>query len=243
MIMNRNPIQSLWIGSSLSLMEELCINSYLANEHEFHLYTYNDISNIPYGTVVKDANSIIPEKDFFIDDFGSFASFADQFRFTLLYKLGGWWVDMDTVCLKPFDFESDFVFSSEHIDYYNRCGVVNNTYVKSKPGAKVIKDCLDFMSYRGHEHIHWGELGITLLSRMIFRNGLEQNIKYPEYFCPVSYFHLDLLIGDANFILSENSYSVHWWNEIWRRQGINKNAKFSENSLYEILKSKYLKLV
>ena len=237
---NNNPIQSLWVGSILSPMEILCINSYLASGHEFHLYSYNKGINAPTGAVIKDANEIIPEKDIFVDSFGSYANFANKFRLTLLYKLGGWWVDMDTVCLKPFDFEAEYVFSSEYINHYNRCGLVNNTYIKSKPGAKFLKDCLDFTSIRGYEHIHWGEMGITLLSRMVFRNGLEQYIQYPDCFCPVSYFHLEQLIGDTTCSLPESSYAVHWWHEIWRRKGVDKNAKFPENSLYEILKKKYI---
>jgi len=234
-----NPIQSLWVGSELSQMEILCINSYLANGHEFHLYAYNEIANVPTGAILRDAGSIIPEKDIYVDRFGSYANMANQFRFTLLYKSGGWWVDMDTVCLKPFVFNEDFIFSSEICDYYKRCYRVNNTYMKSKPGAKFLKDCLDFLSLRGHEHIHWGELGITVLSRMIFRNGLEQYIKYPEFFCPVSYYHFDQLIGNSACILPETSYALHWWHNVWRVQKIDKNANFPENSLYEMLKRKY----
>lgn len=48
-------IQSLWIGGSLSVMEQLCITSFLKNGHPFHLYTYEDVKNIPDGTIVKDA--------------------------------------------------------------------------------------------------------------------------------------------------------------------------------------------
>ncbi len=34
--------QSLWIGAELSAMEQLSIRSFLANGHEFHLYTYQE---------------------------------------------------------------------------------------------------------------------------------------------------------------------------------------------------------
>src|SRR5207253_1910437 len=51
-------IQSLWIGSELSVMERMSIISFLRNGHEYHLYTYNDLPNVPDGTVIKDANGI-----------------------------------------------------------------------------------------------------------------------------------------------------------------------------------------
>jgi len=236
---SNNPIQSLWIGTELSPMEILCIKSYLANGHVFHLYTYHNLSGIPKGTVVKDANSIIPEKDIYIDRFGSYAHIADQFRFTLLYKIGGWWVDMDTVCLKHFDFEDDFVFSSERCDSLKQRCKVNNTYIKSEPCAKFLKDCLDFISVRGHEHIHWGELGVSLFSRMIFRNKMEQYIKSPDYFCPVSYYEFDVFIEDKPYVIPETSCALHWWNYFWSRDNVDKNSAFPKKSLYEVMKEKY----
>ena len=35
-------------------------------------------------------------------DNGSYAGFANFFRYELLRKRGGWWVDLDTICLRPF---------------------------------------------------------------------------------------------------------------------------------------------
>lgn len=234
--MNNNLIQSLWVGSRLSSMEILCINSYLANGHEFHLYAYDDILNVPRGAVVKDANEIIPYEEIYIDDFGGYVNLSNQFRFSMLYKLGGWWVDMDTVCLRPFDFSDDFVFSTEVIGGRKR---LNNTYIKSQPGAIFLKRCLDYLSSRGHEHIHWGELGITVLSRMVFRSQMEQYIHQPDTFCPVPFYRIDQLISEPTYVLPETSYAIHLWHNMWKTEGVNKDAEFSENSLYELLKSKY----
>jgi len=218
-------------------MERLCINSYLANGHEFHLYAYNEILNVPGGTIMKNANDIIPEREVYVDRFGGYVNLSNQFRFTMLHELGGWWVDMDTICLKPFDFEEEFVFSSEVIHHRNR---VNNTYMKSQPGAKYLKDCLDFLSVRGHEHIHWGELGITLLSRMIFRNRMEQYIQQPGCFCPVPCYRVDRLIGDPAPVLPETSYALHLWHNMWKTLQIDKDAKFPDGSWYETLKNRYV---
>lgn len=44
---------------------------------------------------------------------GSYSAFSNQFRYTLLYDKGGWWVDTDVVCLRRFDFDDDFVFATE----------------------------------------------------------------------------------------------------------------------------------
>ena len=232
------PVQSLWVGDALSPMEILCIRSYLASGHEFHLYVYDPVANIPEQTLVKDANEIIPKEKIYVDAFGGHVNLSNQFRYTLLFKLGGWWVDMDTVCLKPFDFEDDFVFSSETVEPNNRCAV-NTTYIKSLPGSEFLKDCLDFLENRGHEDIHWGELGVNLISRMIFRNGLGGYVRSPVFFCPVSGHRLNRLIGASDEQIPENAYAVHWWHELWRRGKIDKAGKFPESSWYERLKRKY----
>lgn len=111
-------IQGLWIGDKLSLMEQLSIQSFLKNQHEYHLYVYNDVKNIPVGTTLMDGNKILPEKSIFTYQQGlgkgSYAGFSNFFRYMLLLKIGGWWVDTDVICLKPFDFTTEYIFCSEY---------------------------------------------------------------------------------------------------------------------------------
>ena len=75
-----NIIQGLWIGKSLSKMEQLSIKSFLDNGHEYHLYTYSDVKNIPKGTVIKDGNEIITENQIFTYKNGSYSAFSNLFR-------------------------------------------------------------------------------------------------------------------------------------------------------------------
>ena len=236
--MNNNPIQSLWIGNALSPMEVLCVRSFLAHGHDFHLYVYDHVANIPERTTIMDANRIIPKDKVYIDSFGSYANIANQFRFLMLYKIGGWWVDMDSVCLKPFDFDDEYVFSSETVDPYNRC-LANIGYIKCPPGAKLLMDCLQFQEERKRDHIHWGELGVNLFSRMIFRNGLGNHVRPPECFCPVSPYQMIHLIADSEIQIPESAYAVHLWHELWRRKKLDKWGRFPAGSLYERLKREY----
>jgi hypothetical protein len=104
-------IQGLWIGGKLSIMEQLSISSFIKNGHEYHLYVYDEVKNIPAVTVIKDGNEILPSSRIFTYQSGwvkgSYAGFADSFRFHLLKNKGGWWVDTDIICLKPFNFASE----------------------------------------------------------------------------------------------------------------------------------------
>ena len=99
-------INSLWIGLPLSLMERLSITSFLQNSHEYHLYRYDEIANVPDGTVLRDAAEILPASEIFYyrrgGGRGSVAAFADLFRYKLLLEKGGWWVDTDMVVCRRF---------------------------------------------------------------------------------------------------------------------------------------------
>ncbi len=44
--------------------------------------------------------------------YDTYAGFSNFFRYKLLLDRGGWWVDADTICLRPFDFREPFVFAS-----------------------------------------------------------------------------------------------------------------------------------
>ena len=106
-----NTIQTLWVGDTLSTMERLCLSSFVHHGHETHLYTYSDIDNVPEGVVVKDGNEILPESMIFeYKNYKSFSGFSNYFRYKLLTENGGYWVDTDVVCMKPFNFEEPFVF-------------------------------------------------------------------------------------------------------------------------------------
>ncbi|MCI0557088.1 MAG: hypothetical protein MN733_01225, partial [Nitrososphaera sp.] len=96
-------IQGLWIGPELSVMEQLSIASFLLNGHEYHLYLYDELENIPFGTLIKDASEILPSSSIFqYKRRPTYAGFANFFRYKLLLERGGWWADTDTICLKPF---------------------------------------------------------------------------------------------------------------------------------------------
>src|SRR6267154_6333445 len=110
----RDVIQSLWVGPQLSVMERISISSFLKNGHSYILYAYGPVDGLPDGAELKDANEILPSSDIFTySEYATYSGFSNFFRYKLLMERGGWWVDTDIICLKPFNFAAEFVFSSE----------------------------------------------------------------------------------------------------------------------------------
>jgi hypothetical protein len=73
--------------------------------HRFELYTYGPLT-VPAGVVLKEAEKIIPLAEVFYYENPRTGSkdlgpFSDLFRFKLLSERGGWWSDVDTICLSP----------------------------------------------------------------------------------------------------------------------------------------------
>ncbi len=237
-------VKSLWIGNQLSNNEILCIKSFLYHKHEFHLYAYNEIKNLPNGVKLMDANTILSESLLFKDSAGTYASFADWFRLKLLYELGGWWVDMDLICLQPFNIEQEYCISSER-EFETNQKSINNTCMKFPEKSSHLEQIIKIVDdkIKANNEIQWGEIGVYLF-RSCFTEGTELYgyVNDAEVFCPVNYFSISELICKCDFSPSYRSLSIHLWNEIWRRGCLDKNAIYHPESIYEQLKLKYFSI-
>ena len=108
-MVSKITVQSLWVGNKLSRMEIYSIKSFLNLGFKFHLYTYEKVQGIPKGVIIKDGNSILPKKEIFKLK-QTFLPFSDIFRYKMLYEVGGYWVDLDMIAIKMFDFKEPYIF-------------------------------------------------------------------------------------------------------------------------------------
>ena len=238
MIADNRVIQGLWIGSELSIMEQLCISSFLRNGHQFHLYVYDEPRNIPAGAIIKDGNEILPAARIFkYRDYPSYAGFSNFFRYKLLLDRGGWWVDMDLVCIKPFDFAEEYVFSSE---ISKGDEVVNCGAIKAPSGSPLLAYAWGVCQEKKPEELVWGETGPRLLGEAVGKYSLERFKRSYQVFCPIGYSDWETLIQPGESKVNDETYAIHLWNEMWRHWGKDKNAQYPHDCLYERLKREYL---
>lgn len=232
---NERIFQSLWIGDSLSKIELISIRSFLDKGYEFHLYVYNDVQNIPKGVIVKDAREIVPEEEVF----EPYGIFSNLFRYKLLFLRGGWWVDLDAVCLKPFDFRRYYVFGLQgHWPYLVCSGIL---YVNQK-GDAVFKKLVEETErlVRNGEVMEWSSSGPTLVTKIVKKYNLFAYVLGKEVFLPVYWWDVQYLFR-PNGILPRKSHSVHLYNQMISRSGIDKNGTFPKGSIVQQLEERYLK--
>lgn len=233
------PIQSLWIGPRLSVMERLSITSYLAHGHTYHLYVYEEPANLPPGLVLRDASDILPASMIFqYAEYESYAGFSNFFRYQLLLDRGGWWVDTDTVCLKRFPFAEDYVFASEPIKDRE---VVTNSTMKAPAGSKLLAEAYRICERKNPSDLRWGETGPRLIATLVGQFGLEAYVQPAATFCPVAYDAWEQVLDpEAEWAFAPATHAVHLWNEMWRRAGKDKEAIYHQDCLYETLKRRHL---
>ena len=256
---NSNVIQSLWIGGSLSKMEQLSIKSFLDYGFEYHLYTYGEVKFVPKGAIIKDGNEILPESEIFTYSNGSYSAFSNYFRFAMLHKKGGFWADTDLVCIKKFDLtDKPFVFVSET---YKRCTQTrfSSFLIKIPQGSEVALEAINIQ--KEHKELilsgkmKWGSGPLTV-NAIIENFNLQKYVLNWKCISSCSYEDFESIVNpnfkpnriennDDNYFcrstkkLFNETFAIHLWNERWRVGNINKNHSYSNICIYSQLLKKH----
>jgi len=260
-------IQGLWYGSTvLGQMERLSIQSFLRHGHEYHLYSYDDITNLPQGALLKDARQIHPRFEPIRNRDGKVlgAAFSDLFRYKLLHDRGHFWADLDVVCIRPFDFDDEVVLAAERhrpnvtlkypIDAQANIGI-NCNVMKFPEGSAEMAYCYEQALHFDRSQLVFGEIGPELTTRCALKFGLQRFIKPPATFNPVNYFDFrDLVNPRRKPRFTPATYAIHLWsgawgNRSWKQKLLNallrtpaqmKNDRFPATTLYGELLERYL---
>lgn len=245
--MDLPEIQMLWVRGPLSTLERLSIVSHLKNGHPVRLFSYEPIPNVPDGTVREDARAIVPEAEIFTNPSvagrGGLTVFSNFFRYKLLLQRGGIWSDCDSVCLKPLLFPAEHFFGTERMRQLQDgkpAARVNSGVFKTPAGAAVVARALEIAQGVDLVNATWGSTGPAALHQAVIDTGLSDAMLAPAVFYPVNWWDIGHLVAPEIHPVPANTHAVHFWNEMWRRNFLDKNATYHPLSLYERLKHHYL---
>lgn len=229
-------VHGLWIGDQLSPMELLTIRSFIRHGYTFHLWVYQPLRNeLPESCVCCDANEIIPAGKVFKYRYasqfgtgkGSYAGFSDIFRYKLLHDKGGWWMDMDVTCLKPFDTAAPYFFRSHH-DLL----MVGNI-MKAPRGSALMMQCYLEASAAIDENNRDWHKPIEILISNIVRCGLEKYIVAGV--SNTDEWHKIRPFVSSDTALPCEWYFLHWCNEVWRTNGYAKDEPLYTSAYGQLL--------
>ena len=247
------PIQFFWVGGALSTMEQLSLTSFVQNAHPVHLYAYEPVTNVPAGVQVMDGREILgADRIFKYKGEGSYAGFSNVFRYKLLLDRGNFWSDLDVVCLRPWDFQDEYVFSGAVSLKLLQPGstelFIQSCVIKCPPGSDIMRYCYDTATAKNPQELVWGEIGPSLLQEAVHRFGHEPHVWRHRAFTILDWTKAGKFVSASPIAALQlrlktavyGSYGVHLYNEIWRQKGYDKNGTFPWLSLFEGLKRRYL---
>ena len=195
-------IHSFWIEGKLSDVNLLTIRSFKEYGHNFIIHTYDD--KLTTECELRDASEVMKKEE------GKYYKglhknmrlglFGDTLRAKLLYKYGGIHVDMDVTCLKPFYFNSEYVFRPHD------SGVVMNV-VKCPKESSFAKYYINYTENKDVNENDW-EGSFSGLINGVKELSLEKYIQKPEVLGMDNWVWWKDLLEEDKKPLSE--YCIHW---------------------------------
>ena len=260
-------VNGLWIGT-LGDLQLLSMESFIKQGHRYILWSY-DVKNmrkkVPKGVIVKDGNEILKKEEIFKHWSGNLATFADIFRYKLLYERGGWWVDLDLVSMRPLPKDIKYFYGGERA---KRTGAFKTKYphkfwiglMRFPKGDKILKEMYEDMLSKKKDFqkeskglaFFYGQKRLgDLLKSKYGENFLYKKNKYNmDKFNPLSYFDMiDFFEKEIPTTcckrwgweemnvenLLKGSYTVHLYNKIIKELGEKRGMR---SNLLDILEKK-----
>lgn len=255
-------VHMFWHGAEPARVERLAMRSFAAHGHEVTLHVYEEPNSVPPGIELADARETLPVAELFRHrKTGSYAPFADWFRYRVLQRLGGIWADTDCVCLRPLQYAVPEVYAWQDGQQ------INNAILSLPAGHELaawMAQCCAwpnrFLPYddlrtkwrkarrrmhpgNGRDRVKWGEYGPAGFTAAARYLGYADRALPSWHFYPLHYLEWRLVFEAAPAGLEprlERSSAVHLYNEMMRREpGFDKNARFPPTSLFERLCERY----
>jgi tetratricopeptide (TPR) repeat protein len=233
----RDAIHCFWSGAPLAPMSQLSLQSMVRLGHPVTLYTYDNMKEmqacVPHGVVLADAETIVPRSIY--DQTVATSEiryFSDIFRYAVLYEHGGWWLDTDIVLVKPLNFETGHVFSSQWSGVENGHVCVGDV-MRAPKGSRHMANLYRMSLQRlfNEKRLEYGAVGPLLLSEYLLLSDdkeLLSSILPPTNFNAIDWREAELLASDgrAGFeILSDSRVTgVHLWGKMWAEKGLRFDA-------------------
>jgi hypothetical protein len=224
-------LNTLWVGPKPSRLVQRCINSLPNSGMDVVLYTYTPAALQPlFPTItVRDASTVLPQSHVFTYNVGpgkgSYAAFANLFRYVLLADAGGWWVDTDVYWLRPYTNTAPYVLVAEP----GKTKLLHNGILCVPPKSALMATMVERAVATDTRKMAWGTTGSRLLTRTINEcyQPLQEYVVDAATFCPIHWADVcDRAQYPARIALAPHTVAVHLFNEMWRRNGLDPDQDY-----------------
>lgn len=236
----RSPAQlaTLWIGARLGPVERACLRSALHHGHRVALYCYTAPEGVPAGIELRDATEILPESTVVRHRGGSPSLFSNRFRYELLARGLGTWIDCDLYFVAPLPEPGRTIMGEQG------GGTINSAVLRLPPDSPMLAELLALFDERavppwlawrarlaarmrliatgrsGIAQMPWGSAGPEALTWLARKHGLAGQALPSSRFYPVPWTDAAWLLDPArplDSVTRPDTVAVHLWNEWLRR--------------------------
>jgi len=232
-------INCFWQGAALGDLEQICLLSMLRQNYKVRLFCYEPIANAPAGIDIADAKEIMPRQELLVHRAtGSPALGTNKFRYLIMKKGLGIWLDTDVLVIKPLPKADDYIFGwqDDHLIcsavFYlpqnssvvsEICEFVSQQYPIPPFYDEVIRFDLEQKAKLGHpvdvRDLPWGVYGPQALTYFVRKNNLIQFARPTEVFYPLHFTQADALVSskyEVSELITTSTVAVHLWNQALR---------------------------
>src|SRR4051812_21303478 len=215
-------VRCFWHGP-FSPYEALCLSSFVAAGVAVELFSDAPVPGLPAGVTRRNAREIL-DRDvaFYRHEFDgpSPSLHSNHFRYALLEKLGGWWIDTDMILVAS-SLPAAEIFIARQSDQE-----LNGSAMRFPPHHSLVKAARERTEVV-LENARWGDTGPRLLTELqpVHAPGAQVAPRESSYAIGPDEFQ-KFLLPEAREEVDErtaNSTFVHLWNEMWRKAGVPKN--------------------
>jgi mannosyltransferase OCH1-like enzyme len=193
---------------------------------------------------------IVPRDQLFVhEDTQSYSLFSNYFRYQLLRRGLGLYIDCDVICVRPIDASGPYVFG------YQDDRVINGAILKLPSDSLVLRDLERLFEKRvftppwysrreqlkqyaravlgrpyGIRHAPWGSAGPTAITWYVRQHDLTRHAEPPEVFYPVHWRDAAVVLDPLaswNAMITERTRCVHLWNENLRHHDVDRPPRSS----------------
>jgi hypothetical protein len=202
--------------------------------NELALYCFGELAGVPAGVELRDASEILRLEDMLEISGGRADLYSDWFRYELLDRGVGTWVDTDIYALRQIDGSEPYLFGEQG------GGLLNNAVLRLPPGSKILSRLLEpfrrrttpkwmradrYLAMRIRELLSgrvdltkapWGTTSPFALTALTTKLGLRDLAQPASRFYPVPYQEADWVLDGARHledVIEDGTVAVHLWNE------------------------------
>ena len=209
-------VNMFWHGVRLPPLAWACMRSFVERGHRLRVFCYHDLA-IPDGAQLANAGDVL-SYEAGLEDHRVVAAFSDIFRYELLYKHGGWWVDTDVFCLTPRLPSEPYAWAQQEP------GIVNGAILKFPKNDALCRKLLKKARKRRRKEHAFGAIGPNLLTKYVGERADLANCGSTAAFYPWNWLEAFLIWFSSTkaevLRRMKGALFIHFWDFALRQMGL-----------------------